>query len=78
MQPGKLQQQPPPTAVSIYEPNQNVMAAGTYDSGAGPNRIFTSLARTLNSGDRIFLMIIAQDSGLTNMIAVVSYAISYN
>ena len=76
--PGKLQQQPPPTAVSIYEPNQNVMAAGTYDSGAGPNRIFTPLARTLNSGDRVYLMIMAQDKGLTNMIAVVSYAISWN
>ena len=76
--PGKLQQQPPPTAVSIYEPNQSVMAAGTYDSGAGPNRIFTPLARTLNSGDRIYLMMIAQDKTMVNAIAVVSYAISYN
>ena len=43
--------------VSLYEPNQFVMAAGTYDSGAGPNRIFCPLARKLNSNDKISLII---------------------
>ena len=78
VQPGKLNQSSPSSAVSIYEPNQNVMAAGAYDSGAGPNRIFTPLARTLNSGDSIYLMISGQDKSLIRTIGVVSYAISYN
>ena len=75
---GQLLQQPPSSAISIYEPNQNVMAAGAYDSGSGPNRIFTPLARTLNSGDRVFLMISGIDQTTIRTIGVVSYAISYN
>ena len=75
---GQLLQQPPSSAISIYEPNQNVMAAGAYDSGAGPNRIFTHLARTLNSGDRVYLMISGIDQSTIRTIGVVSYAISWN
>ena len=74
----KLNQSTPSSAVSIYEPNQHVMAAGAYDSGAGPNRIFTPLARTLNSGDSIWLMISGQDKSMIRTIGVVSYAVSYN
>ena len=75
---GKLNQSGASSAVSMYEPNQNVMAAGAYDSGAGPNRIFSPLARTLNSGDRIYLMISGQDKTTIRTIGVVRYAISYN
>ena len=64
--------------VSIYEPNQYVMAAGTYDPGAGPNRIFCPLARKLNSGDGIYLLIRGADNTQIKTIAVVRYAIKYN
>ena len=64
--------------VSIYEPNQYVISAGTYDSGAGPNRIFSPLARTLNSGDRIFLVIRGSDNTQLNILAIARYAIKYN
>ena len=82
---GKLEQQPAnqgtgndTSIVSIYEPNQFVMAAGTYDSGAGPNRIFCPLARKLNSGDSIYLVVRGPDNTQLNTIAVVRYAIKYN
>ena len=64
--------------VSMYEPNQYVINAGTYDSGAGPNRIFSPLARTLNSGDRIFLLIRGSDNTQLGVMAVARYAIKYN
>ncbi len=66
------------TIVDIYEPNQYVMAAGAYDPGAGPNRIFCPLARKLNSDDRIFLLIRGADNTLINSIGVLRYAIKYN
>ena len=80
---GQLEQQPTGGATSssitsIYEPNQYVMAAGTYDSGAGPNRIFCPLARKLNSGDAIFLVMRGADNTEINTIAVMRYAIKYN
>ncbi len=66
------------TIVNLYEPNQYVMAAGTYDPGAGPNRIFCPLARKLNSDDRIFLLMRAGGNTQILSLAVVRYAIKYN
>ena len=64
--------------VSIYEPNQYVMAAGTFDGAAGPNRIFCPLARKLSSGDSIYLVIRGADNTSLTTIAIVRYAIKYN
>lgn len=40
---------------NFYEPNQFVMAQGTYLTTAGPLRVFSPLARNLNSGDSVVL-----------------------
>lgn len=45
------------TGSSMYEPNQYVMSAGVFDFNAGPLRITTPLARNLNAGDQIALVI---------------------
>ena len=44
-------------STSLYEPNQYVMNCGIADSNAGPIRFWTPLARNLNDGDRIYLLI---------------------
>ena len=75
---GQLLQRPPSSAVSIYEPNQYVMAAGANDVSAGPNRIFCPLARTLNSGDRIFFMMSGIDTTVINTIGIIRYAVCYS
>ena len=52
-------------AISLYEPNQFVMASGVLDFTGGPLRIRTPLARNLNSGDSIYLILAAQATGST-------------
>ena len=42
---------------SMYEPNQYVMSCGIMNFSSGPNRIYTPLARNLNNGDRIVLVL---------------------
>lgn len=44
-------------AVSLYEPNQNVIMQGVGNVSLGTIRNFTKLARNLNSGDNIYLLI---------------------
>lgn len=73
-------------AGSLYEPNQNVIAQGV----ASPNQInrtFSSLARNLNSGDRIvficyFLFPINIDNTTDDIVSrvfvTVNYAIAYS
>ena len=60
---------------SLYEPNQYVMACGCVDPDAGPIRIRSPVARNLNSGDSISLVIGAPTSGAT-YVGVVSYAVT--
>ena len=43
-------------ATSLYEPNQYVMSSGVLDFTGGPCRIRCPLARNLNSGDSIYLV----------------------
>ena len=56
---------------SLYEPNQNVIAAGVLnDLTSATNRVFTPMSRNLNSGDRIYLLLslspnLATESPLT-------------
>ena len=45
------------SAVSLYDPNQYVMASGVLDFSGGPCRIRTPLSRNLNSGDSIQLVV---------------------
>lgn len=65
---------------SLYDPNQNVIMTGVF---GGPNstveRFKTRLARNLNSGDQIVLVVKALTTGEgTSVInAVLNYAISY-
>ena len=60
----------------MYEPNQFVMNCGIMSSGAGPIRISSPLARNLNDGDAIYLLVrSAQSVGPTEYNCVVRYAI---
>ena len=70
-------------AASLYEPNQNVILSGSF---GGPNstveKFKTRLARNLNSGDRIVLIVkpLQYDPDSTDQVlvnAMVNYAISY-
>lgn len=65
---------------SIYEPNQNVIMSGLF---GGPNstceKFKTRLARNLNAGDQIFLIIksLVDGEGTASVNAVLNYVISY-
>ena len=62
---------------AMYEPNQFVMNCGIMSTGAGPIRIYSPLARNLNDGDAIYLLVrSAQDVGPTEYNCVVRYAIT--
>lgn len=63
------------TGDSMYEPNQYVMAAGVFDFNAGPLRIHTPLARNLNAGDAIALLVKSTESG-ASFKYMVRYAIT--
>ena len=61
---------------TIYEPNQNVLACGFIDPSAGPIRIRSNVAKNLNSGDHIDLVVGARESG-GKYEGVVTYAVAY-
>ena len=67
------------TGAPFYEPNQFVITCGVFDSDSGPNRIFVPLARNLNSGDSVQL-ILRSAAGAANQAFhyVVRYAITLN
>ena len=62
---------------SLYEPNQFVMNCGIADPDAGPIRIWSPLARNLNDGDRILLLITHTNSATVGVFALCRYAITY-
>lgn len=70
-----------PTAVSLFEPNQNVIMSGMADS----NAVYTNktrLARNLNAGDKIAIIIVdlqssTETSSKTLFLLTVNYAISF-
>ena len=64
------------TLPSMYEPNQFVMNCGIVDIDAGPTRFHSPIARNLNDGDAIFLVVRPVGAGATNIIGTVRYAIS--
>ena len=60
---------------SLYEPNQYIMNCGVVDPSAGPIRFSTPLARNLNSGDMIYL-VIGLSSNTAGVGGVAKYAIT--
>ena len=61
----------------MYEPNQFVMNCGISDVNAGPIRFSSPLARNLNDGDAIYLLV--RPAGFTEEVvvrSVIRYAIS--
>lgn len=70
------------TAASLYEPNQNVIASGICSSNNGQFRLMSRLARNLNSGDRVVLLLrptsaTGTEGNLTNISVVLNYSITY-
>ena len=41
----------------MYEPNQFVMNCGVIEANAGPIRFYSPIARNLNDGDAIYLLV---------------------
>lgn len=69
-------------SVSLYEPNQNVIMSGMFGGVSSQiNRYKTRLARNLNSGDIIVLLIKAlvpgEQGSSATVDAMLNYAISY-
>jgi hypothetical protein len=62
---------------SLYEPNQFVMNCGIADPSAGPIRFWSPLARNLNDGDRIYLLIRHQGTEAMPIRTLIRYAIAY-
>ena len=74
--PGTLNITAAATAPAMYEPNQFVMNCGIVDANAGPIRFFTPLARNLNDGDTIYLLIRPTGLEPLDLHGVVRYAIT--
>ena len=64
-------------AVSLYEPNQYVMSSGVLDFTGGPLRIRCPLARNLNSGDAIHLVMGVPKSGSSNTVPTIISNVQY-
>lgn len=72
----------PEAAASLYEPNQNVIMSGVWPSDlTAPFVKKTRLARNLNSGDRIVLVMASPPFGEgafeKNIAVTLNYAISF-
>ena len=74
--PGNIQVTTTGALTSMYEPNQFVMNCGVVDSSAGPIRFTSPLARNLNDGDGIYMLVRNTTGGTQKYNCVVRYAIS--
>ena len=66
-------------AIQAYDANQFVISQGVLDFSGGPLRIRSPLARNLNSGDSIYLILATPSTGFTPtsaILASVKYAIT--
>lgn len=63
---------------SLYEPNQYVMNCGVIDPSAGPIRFTSPVARNLNSGDKIELVVGKTSASAATYSGVFKYAITLN
>lgn len=73
-----------PNAVSLYEPNQNVIMSGIVKSDSAQQTFRTRLARNLNSGDSVgivFRQVLAYPAGTPagsySFFVNLNYAITY-
>ena len=73
--PGPIQVSTSATTPGMYEPNQFVMNCGVVDGNAGPIRFTSPLARNLNDGDAIYLLI-RPTAGQLSISGTCRYAIS--
>lgn len=65
-------------ATSIYEPNQNVIMSGIISTDGQKNRFTTKLARNLNSGDSIGLIVCAPaNKAAVDYSAALTYSITF-
>jgi hypothetical protein len=64
-------------SASIYEPNQNVILYGVVDM-TNPVHQFTRLARNLNGGDCVILVLQGIGDSTINVRGTVSYVVAYN
>lgn len=68
-------------AASLYEPNQNVILSGVYTAGESSLKTVSSLARNLNSGDSIKLILKYINQKMPypslDIFAQLSYAITF-
>lgn len=68
-------------SASLYEPNQNVILSGVYTAGETTYKVTSPLARNLNSGDSIVLILkyINQTTPYPSiaLFAQISYAITF-
>lgn len=81
-QPGDIRQGALGTPASLYEPSQNVIMSGIWPGNLTSNyKVKTRLARNLNSGDSIYLILrtsIDQPDGASKTVVVnLNYAIAY-
>ena len=63
-------------AQGMYEPNQFVMNCGVIDPSAGPIRFTSPIARNLNDGDAIYMLVRNTTGGTQQYNCVVRYAIT--
>jgi hypothetical protein len=63
-------------AIGAYDANQFVISQGVLDFSGGPLRIRTNLARNLNSGDSVFLVLATYDGVDASILASVRYAMT--
>ena len=64
------------STAGMYEPNQFVLNCGIIDTNAGPIRLSTPLARNLNDGDAIYLIVLPNTGSNVSIYGTVRYAIS--
>ena len=64
----------------MYEPNQFVMNCGVIEANAGPIRFYSPIARNLNDGDAIYLLVknTKPVSESVNFSSCTRYAITLN
>ena len=63
-------------ATGMYEPNQFVMNCGIADPTAGPIRFGSPIARNLNDGDAIALVVRHTNSAARSVMGTCRYAIT--
>lgn len=81
-QPGDIRQGALGTPASLYEPAQNVIMSGIWPGNLTSNyKVKTRLARNLNSGDSVYLILRASinqpDGAQKSVVVNLNYAIAY-